>query len=121
MEHKNTNNMQKFMLAAICAAFLFFSTCTKENTDPIADVDCSTVTFSATIFPIFEQNCNTSGCHGSGAANGVFSDYDAIKVIADNGKLRTEVLDDRTMPIGSTLTSEELGQIKCWLDAGAPE
>ncbi len=114
--------MQKFLFTAICAVILIFGSCTKENTDPsIADVDCSTVTFSETIFPIFEQNCNTSGCHGGTSNNGIFTSYDAIKVIADNGKLKTQVLDQRTMPKGGSLTSEELGQIKCWLDAGAPE
>lgn len=113
--------MQKILFTAVCATIIFFSSCTKENTDPIADVDCSTVTFSETIFPIFEQSCNASGCHGGASYNGTFTSYEAIKVIADNGKLKQQVLDNRTMPKGGALTSEELGQIKCWLDAGAPE
>lgn len=111
--------MQKISFLIFTLVLFIFSSCTKD--DPIAEVDCSTVTFSAVIFPIFEQNCNTSGCHDGSTYNGTFTSYSNIKGVADNGQLRKKVLEERSMPKEGSLTSEELGQIKCWLDAGAPE
>ncbi|MCB0650641.1 MAG: hypothetical protein KDC85_05145 [Saprospiraceae bacterium] len=110
--------MQKLSFL-IFGTLLALTSCTKET--PIANVDCSTVTFSNVIFPIFEQNCNLSGCHGGNTYNGTFTSYNNIKTIVNNGQLRSTVLDFRTMPQGGSLTSEQLGQIQCWLDDGAPQ
>jgi hypothetical protein len=113
--------MNKLSVLILFAAFILIANaCSKDDTI-IEEVDCSTVTFTDVIFPIFEQSCNTSGCHGGTSYNPDFTTYETIKIFADNGKLQKEVLDDRTMPKTGSLTAEELGQIKCWLDAGAPE
>lgn len=113
--------MQKTLIFLIAVIFIITSqSCTKE-TIPQKDFDCSTVTFEQTIFPIFEQSCNNAGCHGGASYNGTFTSYEAIKAIADNGMLKTRVLDEMTMPKNGSLTANELDQIKCWLDAGAPE
>lgn len=111
--------MKKIFALAIFATFLFSSSCTKDKID---GVDCSTVTFSETVFPIIQQNCNLSGCHGAGSAQINYTSYDSLSVVVDNGKFETMVLVDRSMPQGGgSLTDEELAQLQCWIDAGAPE
>ena len=106
----------------VLAFTLAISACNKDdNKTPIADVDCTTVTFSGTMSNLITTNCGDSGCHGAGSTNGEFNTYEKIKVIADNGKLANRVLDRQDMPLGGSLTSNELGQIQCWLDAGAPD
>lgn len=99
---------------------LVLGACQKEQTStvPVGDVDCSTVTYSETIKPLFDAQC--LACHGTNSPDGDLSTYEKTKAYADNGMLKDEVLTTRGMPIGSTFTSEQLGQVKCWLDAGAP-
>ncbi len=104
----------------IPALMLFaLAACKKETTEttPIASVDCTTVTYSEVIKPLFDANCVS--CHGTGSPDGALNNYAETKVFAENGKLKDEVLTTRSMPIGKTLSSDQLGQIKCWLDDGA--
>lgn len=111
--------MFKFKLIAFSLPALLIISCNKAEEVPIGDVDCNTVTFSGTIEPLFTESC--LGCHGPTSVDGNLSDYDAIKVYADNGQLQNLVLTTRNMPIGKAFTSEQLGQVKCWLDDGAPD
>ncbi len=103
--------------------FLLFSfvACKKDTVStPIANIDCATVTFAQTVFPLIQQNCGSASCHGVGSGSGEMTNYEELKVFASNGALESRVLDTRDMPKGGSLSSEQLGQIKCWLDAGAP-
>lgn len=117
-------NRINYFSGFLFAMIFILAACGKDdetNLTPIADIDCSTVTYSAVISMLTASKCNSASCHGSGSSNGDFTDYTGIKPLADNGKLKTEVLDTQEMPRGSSLTSEQLGQFKCWLDAGAPD
>ncbi len=105
--------------------FIFIlSACSKDDDDatltPIGTVDCTTVTYSGVISALATSSCNSASCHGTGSSNGDLTTYAGMKVFADNDKLKEEVLDTQDMPRGGSLTSEQLGQFKCWLDAGAP-
>ena len=93
------------------------SSCNKDKT-----VDCETVsaTFSNDISPILMSSCNTVNCHSSTSNNSDYTSYDKIKIAVDNGNLRTRVVDKKSMPIGSSLTQEQIDKFHCWLDAGAP-
>ncbi len=104
----------------IPAAILFAATaCKKSSTlTPIGTVDCSTVSYSQTIEPLFETHC--IGCHATGSGDGALSNYAEVKVYVENGKLKDEVISSQGMPVGSSFTSEELGQVQCWIDDGAP-
>ena len=84
------------------------------------DVDCATATYSAKIQPLVETRCNISGCHSAGSDNGDYTTYDLLKAQVDAGKIENRVLEEQDMPLGSALTSTELGEIQCWLNAGAP-
>lgn len=91
-----------------------------DTTDTIAAVD--TCNFSTYVQPIINDNCAFSGCHGSGSANGDFTNYGGIKAkVDDNGKFEKRVIIDSDMPPSSGLSSQaEKDLIQCWLDNGAP-
>ena len=123
--HFGTYTIQKLYFMKIHkliypAAIVFtFAACKKENTiTPIGTVDCNMVTYSQTIKPLFETHCVS--CHATGSGDGALSNHAEVKVYVDNGKLKDEVLTSQGMPVGSSFTSEELGQIQCWIDAGGP-
>ncbi|NOQ74124.1 MAG: hypothetical protein GQ574_19105 [Crocinitomix sp.] len=111
-------NKRKVIIPALMLCAL--AACKKSTTTeiPIGTVDCATVSYTETIKPLFDANCVS--CHNTNSPDGALSNYAETKIYADNGKLKDEVLSSRSMPIGTPLTSTALGQVKCWLDAGAP-
>ena len=81
----------------------------------------STITYSATVWPIIEQNCR--GCHSGGSpAGGVsLTNYNEVAVQASNGKL-TGVLRDGTyvlMPPSGSLSECKIRQVELWVEAGS--
>ena len=98
---------------------MIMNACQKDKTAASTDIDCSTVTYSATIQPLIQQTCSGSSCHSANGREGSLMTYSQLKVTVDNGQFRKQVLDNQTMPQGSSLSSTQLGQIKCWLDNGA--
>lgn len=112
--------MKKILIAIPLLALLvlLLPSC-GEDEEPVT-IDCTTVTYSGTIKALVSANCSDSNCHGTGAPNGDYTSYDKIEGVATNGKLETEVVVQKSMPIGSNLTETEIAQMKCWLDDGAP-
>jgi hypothetical protein len=108
------------ILISVVLSIIISISCKKEKKQTLASVDCTTITFSSTIMPIINSNCSGSGCHGSGSSNGEFTSHSTIKPYADNGKLKSRVIDIQDMPKGGSLTADQLAQINCWLNAGAP-
>jgi hypothetical protein len=89
------------------------------------ECDTSGVTYTNTIAPLLEANCNS--CHNSVSPNaGVITDnYTDLKVIADNGQLWGAVNHESgysPMPKNQPkLPDCELSKIRKWLDDGAPD
>jgi len=66
------------------------------------------------IEPIIATNCLS--CH-SGTQ---FPDLRTYQGVSNNaGIVKTQVV-NRTMPIGGSLTNDEIDLIACWVDNGAP-
>jgi hypothetical protein len=79
------------------------------------------VSYSTDISPIIQMSCATTACHTQGGfANGNFDDYAGVKAKVDNGSFRQRVLVDKDMPLGGSLSDEELAILEAWLDNGAP-
>lgn len=84
----------------------------------------STVTYSAKVVPILQQQCY--GCHSiaSPAGNIAMSTYATDKVIALNGKLYGSISHSSgysPMPkSGNKLSNCQIAIIKKWIDAGSP-
>ena len=105
--------------------FLFFViavlfACSKSETakQPVGQIDCTTVNYNSIVQPFFAAHCNDSGCHNAGSPDGDFTTYSKLRPYVNNGTIRSEVITRQSMPIGSSLNSNQLGQIQCWLDAG---
>ncbi|MCH2043169.1 MAG: hypothetical protein MK212_03455 [Saprospiraceae bacterium] len=101
----------------------FLNACTRDKVINNS-VDCSTitVTYDDQIKPILDAKCADAGCHNSNDATAgvIVSNYNSLKPYLDNGLFKTEVITDRTMPIGeaNTLTKEEYNLIVCWEEQG---
>ena len=77
----------------------------------------SGVSFTATIKEIISTHCALPGCHVSGhPAN--FEVRENIFAYADRIRERIR---DRSMPLGRELTNEQINQIACWVEDGAPD
>ena len=83
--------------------------------------DGSTPTYDTEINVIINQSCATSNCHTTDYKHGDFTSYENMKEVLDNGKFATKVLDNKSMPKGSSLDESELNLIRCWVDNGYPE
>jgi uncharacterized membrane protein len=93
-----------------------------SNVDEVEEIDpgnadpCADITFSMNVKPIIDNNCVS--CHStSGQAS--FLNLETYNAVAANAtKVKSEVV-SKDMPIGGTLTNEEISAISCWVDAGA--
>ncbi len=91
-----------------------------DDKTPVAILDCTEITYSGDIQPLVASTCAITDCHGAGSLDGDYTTYDLLRPSAIDGSMERVVLEDQTMPQEGSLTSEQLGKIKCWLDAGAP-
>ena len=108
--------------------FLLFSvlcivswTCCKKK-DEYKNLECSSVSssYSASIKPLIDANCTSSGCHNAGSSNGNLTTYEGLLIRVNNGTLSKRVLYTKDMPKNGSLSLDDRKKIKCWLDAGAP-
>lgn len=97
---------------------VLFYACDKD----LSNVNCTEVNaaYSASIKPLVQSRCLTSGCHSSGSQNGDFTTYQGLKTVAENGALEDAVIVDKRMPPNNPLSKEERKKFRCWIDQGAP-
>ena len=114
-------------IRAFYAGFLFIlvtTSCEFNNAQELYgnEIDVPTeVSYSNDVFPIIQMSCATTECHSQGGfANGIFENYDGLKAKVENGSLRQRVLVDKDMPLGGSLSDEELAILEAWIDNGAP-
>lgn len=91
--------------------------CTSETTAMVH----SDISFSSTVSNIISTNCAVGGCHDGSKAIPNFKEKDVIISKAQGIKNRTSA---KTMPpasSGRSLTDEEIQQIACWVNDGAPD
>jgi hypothetical protein len=101
-----------------------------EDLYPFQSSSCDTanVTYSKTVAPIMELNCNS--CHGSINPSGnpavITSDYAGLSVVAKNGKLWNSVDHltggSKNMPQNANKLSDcNLAKLNIWIKAGSPD
>ena len=95
-----------------------------DTTTVIDSTDTTTIdssmipSFSNEVKPIINIKCATTYCHGSGAQTPPLTDYSEVSTKASRVKARTAV--GGGMPLGGTLTAEQIEIIAKWVDGGAP-
>jgi len=96
----------------------------KQNIDCGKGCDTTNVTFSKTISPMIQTNCQ--GCHSNSNPSGGINlqGYTNVKTYADFGSLLgsiTHASGFSPMPKGGNMLSDcNIAQLKIWLAAGAP-
>lgn len=117
-----------FALLMSCLLLISLSGCYYDNEEDLYQAvnaqqcDTSNVTFSGTILPIFNSNCNS--CHSTSLASGgiILDTYAGTSVVAANGHLWGAVSWTAgffAMPNGGyQLNACDLKKIKTWLNAG---
>ncbi len=101
-------------------AVLAMSSCeyNVENEEvPIDELCETTVSYSATIRPLIDNNCMP--CHNGDGSEPLapnLTTYDGVESIA---LLTKTVTQSRVMPRNGSLTEAQIAAIKCWVDQGA--
>ena len=76
----------------------------------------SRASFTNDISPIISTNCALSGCHKGGG----LTDFSVVKNIQSNASAIKAQTSSRSMPIGKSLTDDQINVIACWVNDGAP-
>jgi hypothetical protein len=120
--------MKKYLILVGFAITVFAFACKKDNGgsggggggNTTANVNCSTVTFSANIAPLIASRCATAGCHNASSSNGPGPLTNYASIFASRTSILSSVNSNR-MPQGSApLSAAEKATLKCWVDAGGP-
>jgi len=116
--------MKKNKLLLVFSFGIFFmlqltqSSCTSdtlpENT-PNPVCDSLQITFDNQVQPIINASCAFTGCHVAGFAWGDYTTYDGISSFLNENQFEREVIVTMDMPIGGTLTDDELEIMECWI------
>jgi len=95
----------------------------------LIDEDCTNISYTATIQPIFNTNC--IGCHNGGHSSGldlrtyagVIAGGNSGAVIANNhaNSLLWNYVNTDYMPPNGTLTSSQINLIETWINEGAED
>ncbi len=130
-EHKKSIHLKKsiFLLFVTLATALFvLQGCLNDKGNvplpPETFCDSLDVSYNLHVKPLAESACaNSIGCHVSGGSGpGDFTNYQILSGVSQSVKTRIElpVSDPLHMPLGATLTQEELAIFLCWIEDGAP-
>ena len=123
--------MKNVLLALTLLLGLFLmQSCYYDNPPEIAKIECSEVSYSTHIQPIFNASCATSGCHdGTREPNLKTSEgYNALRAGGfvnltfpeESSLLKTVDFTENPMPPGGPKLPElERELILCWLMEGA--
>ena len=110
------NNIQfKQQLFLVLTAIFFTSCLSNVDEEVIIEEPVSEITFNVHVKPIIDNNCTQ--CHST--AGGTSPNLETYAGVSANAaRIKTEV-ESKRMPIGGTLTDEEIQAISIWVDAGA--
>ena len=110
------------MLRSI-AGFLLIVTsysCVYHDTDPVVSSEptfsCDSISWTKHIQPIMASSCAVTGCH-DGITRLDWREYEEVKKFAQSVKSKTQ---DRSMPVGGSLSTQQIEVIACWVNKGAP-
>ncbi|WP_430402778.1 hypothetical protein [Fluviicola sp.] len=101
------------VLVAVWLSFGLGATACKKNKKVTPVCDGTNATYNNTVKAIVNSNCVS--CHSS------YSTYSGLSSITSNGQFTQHVLTDQDMPEGSSLSSDQLNKLQCWVNNGFPQ
>ncbi len=112
--------MRNFVFLLVVLFALAFTGCRDDSVEVLGGhpvLTDSVVSFSADLLPLVEAYCTISGCHdGSNSLAPSLNGYETIRPIADSVISQVET---RRMPIGVSLSEQEISVFTNWLSQGA--
>lgn len=109
---------KKHIILSFAIVSSFTYSCTKDEVVEDSVEECSTpYTFDADIASIITDKC--TNCHAPGGQSPILTNY--AEVVENINTFKIEVVVDKTMPLGSPLSDEEIQKISCWIDQGLLE
>lgn len=101
------------LLALGLSISLGASGCKKSKKKVTPVCDGTNATYNNTVKAIVNSSCVS--CHSN------YSSYSGLSTITGNGQFAQHVLTDQDMPKSSSLTSDQLNKIQCWVNNGYPQ
>lgn len=89
--------------------------CTSKSVDSTSNTCDPAISFSKTIKPILDANCNMSGCHDDQVITAL-KDFQTVHDGA--AQIKLSIMTGK-MPKNRTITTAEKNAIYCWIDNGA--
>lgn len=115
--------MKKLILPLIATLIVSIVSCSKDddsmdgNNDDCSAVD---ITYATGIKAIIDANCALPACHGGDPSLPDFTSF--ANVFARRSLIQSRVVAKTMPPAGSsTLSSDNIQKINCWVQNGAPQ
>ncbi|WP_405206684.1 cytochrome c [Aquimarina sp. LLG6339-5] len=106
--------IKKTLIIIIGITFLSCERNVEEESGIISEELCDpAISFSTDIKSIIDNNCIS--CHGGNQAPDLRT-YESIN--NNSERVRTQVV-NRTMPLGGSLSNDQIELIRCWIENGA--
>lgn len=119
--------MSKHRITCIAIAmgyFIFLSACSKKQAEELKPVTPGApgaqVTYTGFVGPLFQAKC--ASCHAPGNAQAsifTFNGYSSVTLNA--ARIKTQVLVQKSMPIGTSISAADLQSLQDWFDQGMPQ
>jgi len=119
-----------FVLGLIASVGMGVAGCYNDNTEELyptptgAGCDTNNVTF-ATLQPIINNQCATNGCHAGPVPSGIdLRGYDAVKVIADDGRLMRAINHTGPSPMPKGMAKLDpcvISKFQAWINKNEPQ
>lgn len=116
-------HFSKLVVGICIVGSVVVSSCTKDKVPPtVVDATCTdTISFSADILPIMQNNCTS--CHDSNNASGGYDLSNHAGVTQNTAKVLGSMMQDgsaSSMPQGAPKLADSLIQkVNCWINQGA--
>jgi len=111
---------------AAFAMMLLLTSCEYDFVEPDNTPPPATISFTTDVMPVFNESCNMSGCHATGAAEPDLSPANAYSSLVDGGFINTSdpasSLLYTSMATGSMKpfsTTSQTNLILAWIQKGA--
>jgi len=101
------------ILVALSLSFGLGATSCKKKKKVTPVCDGTNATYNNTVKAIVNNSCVS--CHSN------YSSYSGLSSITSSGQFTQHVLTDQDMPKGSSLSSDQLNKLQCWVNNGFPQ
>lgn len=122
---KKINLLSLFFIGGVFWMQLIHSSCTNDQLPEPSNQTCDSlqVTYDNQVKPIIDASCAYVGCHIQGFPSGDLSSFATMTpyINGSNSSFEREVITDKSMPIGSTLSDNDLEILQCWIQSDFPE